>query len=331
VPKLLRLLRARPLAFSLLALCAMVAQAGVGVRTLPAMDAEHGPVTLWYPSAEAESHRAVGAFELDAAWNAAPRPSNRRLVVLSHGSAGSPWPQHGLARALAEAGFIVASPEHQGDNWHDDSLTGPSAWAQRPREVSATIDRLAADPAWAPLFDPRRVGVYGMSAGGLTALVMAGARWDVSRLPAHCAAHAADDAGLCSRVAQAGAGARWRTLPVQSHADARVRAAVSAVPVGVVVLPDSLAALNAPVGLVEASADRVLAPAFHVRALKAACPGCQMLAVLPGAGHDAFFSPWPAALAARAGLSGPEAAGFDREAQLPGLYRTIARFFEQHL
>ena len=155
MPKLLRLLRARPLAFSLLALFAMVAHAGVGVRILPATDAEHGPVTLWYPSAEAESQRAVGAFEL--------------------------------------------------------------------------------------------------------------------------------------------------------------------------------ATLNAPVGLVEASADRVLAPAFHVQALKAACPGCQKLAVLPGAGHDAFFSPWPAALAARAGLSGPEAAGFDRKAQLPGPYRTIARIFEQHL
>jgi predicted dienelactone hydrolase len=319
----------------LLAAAAMAAQAGVGVRTLPAADAQHGPITLWYPSAAADTHRSLGAFELDGAWDAAPQRGNGRLVVLSHGSAGSPWPQHDLARALVQAGFIVASPEHQGDNWHDDSLTGPRAWIQRPREISGTIDRLAADAAFGPLFDAQHVGVYGMSAGGLTALVMAGAQWQGSRMAEHCSAHAAEDPGFCRygqrQVLPQAALAALQALPVQQHADARVQAVVAAVPVGVVVLAPSLAQPKAAVGLVEAQQDRVLAPAFHVRAVQAACARCETLAALPGAGHDAVLSPWPAAVSARAGLSGAEAAGFDRTAQLPALYRTIARFFQQHL
>ena len=326
----------RSLVGSLLLAGAGVAQAGVGVHTLPAADAQHGPVTLWYPSATADTHRSLGLFELDGAWDAAPQRGNGRLVVLSHGSAGSAWPQHDLARALVQAGFIVASPEHQGDNWHDDSLTGPRAWIQRPHEISDTIDRLAADASFGPLFDARHVGVYGMSAGGLTALVMAGAQWQPSRMAEHCRAHATEDEGFCHygqrrQVLPQAALTALQALPPQQHADARVHAVVAAVPVGAVVLPASLAQPGAAIGLVEAQNDRVLAPAFHVRVLQAACPRCETLAALPGAGHDAVLSPWPAGVAARAGLSGPEAAGFDRAAQLPALYRTIARFFQQHL
>lgn len=326
----------RPLLLTLLAAGAATAQAGVGVRTLPPADAQHGPVTLWYPSAADDTRRSLGSFELDAAWNAEPQRGNSRLIVLSHGSAGSPWPQHDLARALVQAGFIVASPEHVGDNWHDDSLIGPRAWMRRPQEISDTIDRLAADTRFGPLFDARRVGVYGMSAGGLTALVMAGAQWQPSLMVEHCQAHGDEDNGFCRYGPQrqsvpASAQAALRALPPQAHADARVHAVVAAVPVGVVVLPKSLAQLAAPVGLVEADSDHVLAPAFHVRAVQAACPRCETLASLPGAGHDAVLSPWPADLAARARLSGAEEAGFDRAARLPPLYRTIAKFFEQHL
>jgi predicted dienelactone hydrolase len=327
----------------LLALMAFArpASAAVGVRMLTAN--EHtGPVTLWFPSAAPETSRSFGPFQIDAAWGAEPQRGNGRLIVMSHGSAGSALPQHDLARALVDAGFIVASPEHAGDNWRDDSALGPVSWMRRPHEIAATIDRLAADPAFGALFDAERVGVYGMSAGGLTALAVTGARWSLSRMARHCEAHAGDDPGFCnygdrttSQVARrrltdwrAGDGNVDTTLHGVSVP--RVRAAVAAVPVGAVIDPASLAEIAIPVGLVVATGDRILAPTLHVNAVQAACRRCRTLAVLDGAGHDGLLSPWPAAIAQRARLSGPEAAAFDR-GRLPHLYRTIAQFFAQHL
>ena len=53
------------------------------------------------------------------------------------------------------------------------------------------------DARFGPLVNTDRVGVYGMSAGGLTALLLAGADWNLANLLRHCAAHLDDDAGLC--------------------------------------------------------------------------------------------------------------------------------------
>ena len=327
----------------LLALAALTrpAVAAVGVRVLPA-DERTGPVTLWYPSAALQAARNLGPFRIEAAWGAAPKRGNGRLIVMSHGSTGSAWPHHDLARALVDAGFIVASPEHAGDNWQDDSALGPLSWMRRPHEIAATIDRLAVDPTFAPLFDAERVGVYGMSAGGLTALEAAGARWSLARMAHHCEAHAGDDAGFCnygdratSRVAQRRVAA-WRAgadnQDTTSHGVvvSRVRASVAAVPVGAVIDPASLVDIAIPVGLVAATADRILAPTMHVNAVQAACPRCRTIAVLDGAGHDSVLSPWPLVVAEKARLSGPESAAFDR-GRLPDLYRTIAQFFAEHL
>ena len=51
-----------------------------------------GPVTVFYPSSTASSLVTRGPFTLDVAWQGAPRVGNRRLVVISHGSGGAPWP-----------------------------------------------------------------------------------------------------------------------------------------------------------------------------------------------------------------------------------------------
>lgn len=57
---------------------------------------------------------------------------------------------------------------------------------QRPGEVSRVIDALALRPACKPLLQLDKVGVHGMSAGGVTALVLAGAQWRLLNLVQHC-------------------------------------------------------------------------------------------------------------------------------------------------
>lgn len=155
------------------------------------------PVTLVYPTAEPVKHLVQGSFEIDVAVDAAPTPGLHTLIVMSHGTGGSALSDHALAATLARAGFIVAQPQHGGDNYADMSKSGPAAWATRPREISAVIDALAASATWRPLLRLDKVGVHGMSAGGGTALVMAGARWRVLDLALHCAEHSDEDLGFC--------------------------------------------------------------------------------------------------------------------------------------
>ncbi|MGH2359896.1 MAG: alpha/beta hydrolase family protein, partial [bacterium] len=140
-----------------------------------------GPVTVYYPSSSDAQTLKRGPFTFHMAWQGVPARGNGRLVVISHGSGGSPWVHADLARTLVDDGFVVAMPEHRGDNFKDHSTPGPESWRRRPAEVSRAIDAVGADPRFKALLSLDRVGVYGMSAGGHTALSLAGGRWS----PAH--------------------------------------------------------------------------------------------------------------------------------------------------
>jgi len=168
------------------------AHAAVGMQEL-ARNEISGPVTVFYPMESAPRVEQRGAFRLELAVSAVPSPGNARLVVISHGSPGSPWVHFDLARTLVDAGFTVALPEHYADNYKDDSGPGPPSWRRRPVEVSLAIDRLSREPAFASRLDLRRVGMFGMSAGGHTALTLAGGRWSPSQLRRDCQLHIAED------------------------------------------------------------------------------------------------------------------------------------------
>lgn len=297
------------------------------------------PITLVYPTAAPNRPIAYGPFALEVAPDAAPARGNGRLVVLSHGTGGSALTDHDLARTLAAAGFVVAQPEHHGDNYRDQSLSGPESWKLRPQEISRAIDAVLHDARFAPLVDGSKVGVHGMSAGGLTALSLAGGRWSEAAAIRHCAEHVADDAGFCfyglrnaadreQRAALYARGVHDAALEVLrgGATDPRVAAVTLVVPLSAVVTADSLAAIKVPVGIVEAPADKVLQPAFHSSRVLALCGQCRALGPLQGAGHFDVLSPMPEAIGRQMALT----PGFDRGA-LPGAYRRIAAFFQQTL
>src|SRR5438445_7706716 len=98
-----------------LALGAACAQAGVGLTQLTGIKGD-GPVTVFYPSSAADRPVQRGPFMLNMAVDGEARRGNGRLVVMSHGSGGGPWVHSNLARSLVEAGFVVAMPQHRGDN-----------------------------------------------------------------------------------------------------------------------------------------------------------------------------------------------------------------------
>jgi predicted dienelactone hydrolase len=329
-----------------IAMAAMpLAWAGMGQLQLGGDDVD-GRVTVFYPSAAPERPEQRGRFKVQLAVGAEPVRGNGRLVVVSHGSGGSPWVHTSLARTLVDAGYVVAFPWHHADNSLDPGRPGPDSWALRPAEVSKAIDAVAADGRLAPLLALDRVGVYGMSAGGHTALSLAGGRWARAGFKRHCLAHLEADfpfcVGLITRldggaldglkkgVARVAISLLFSGEQPQAHDDPRVAAVVAGVPAAADFDLSSLARPRVPLGLVIAAQDRWLAPRFHARAVLAACLPCEVIADLPDAGHGALLSPLPGGLTGTEGDLLNDPPGFDRS-RMGDVDRLIAAFFDRHL
>ena len=335
----------RLLAAMLALLSCALARAAMGQAEIAAT-AEDGPVTMYYPCADPEQAVQRGRLTLSLAPQGRPVPGNGRLVVISHGSGGSPWVHANLARSLVQAGFVVAMPEHHADNYKDDSNPGPDSWTLRPVEVSRAIDAVGRDPRFAPLLQLDKVGVYGMSAGGHTALSMASGRWSPGGFKRHCEAHLEEDfqscVGLITRLTGGWADGirKWAALTVirwrfdddtpRVHADPRVAAVVAGVPSSADFDMASLAASPVPLGLVTAQQDRWLAPRFHSDRVLEACKSCELIAALPTGGHGALLSPLPPGLTGLLGDMLNDPPGFDRS-QMAEVDGRITAFFAKHL
>ena len=327
------------------ALATPFARAGVGLTELPGAPGD-GPVTVFYPTAAPDAPLQRGPFTVQVATQGAPTRGNGRLVVLSHGSGGAAWTQTDLARQLVEAGFVVALPEHRGDNWHDQSEIGPPSWKRRPAEVSRAIDAVARDARFAPLLRLDRVGMWGMSAGGHTALTLAGGRWSPAHLLKHCEAHIAEDFATCAGPSLQLHGSwldqtkislvLWRNrqrlddTQWYGHDDPRIQAVVAEVPFAADFDLATLAAPRVPLGIVQAQQDRWLTPRFHSGPLLAACTPCERVADLPNAGHGTLLSPQPIGPSGTLAWLLADPPGYDR-AEVPRVHQRIVAFMQKHL
>jgi predicted dienelactone hydrolase len=332
------------LAAALIALAA-TAQAAVGLTEIPGREGD-GAVTVYYPSSSDAPTVKRGPFSFQLAPDGAPRRGNGRLVVISHGSGGSPWVHANLARALVEGGFIVAMPTHRGDNYQDPSTPGPESWRRRPVEISRAIDAVGQDPRFRPLLALDKVGIYGMSAGGHTALSLAGGRWSPASFRQYCESHIGEDFQSCVGLITSLRGNildspkqtlalwviryRFSDATWQEHTDPRIAAIVAAVPYAADFDMASLAAPRVPVGLVTAPRDKWLIPQFHGERVLRACVICVRIADVPNGGHGALLSPLPPGLTGLIGDLLNDPPGFDR-AVLPDIDRRIVEFFRKHL
>jgi predicted dienelactone hydrolase len=319
--------------------------ATLGQSALPP-SGEDGPVTVYYPSAAQEQPVRRGRMMLQLAVDAPAQRGNGRLVVISHGSGGSPWVHADLARALVEAGYVVAMPEHRADNFRDAGKPGPDSWTRRPAEVSRAIDAIGRDPRFAPLLQLDKVGIYGMSAGGHTALTLAGGRWSPAGFARHCAAHIAEDFPACVGLFTHLTGGpldglkQWLAVKVirsrfdddraREHQDPRVAAVVAAVPVAADYDLASLAVPRVPLALILAEKDGWLAPRFHGGAVRSVCRSCEVIADMPDAGHGSMLSPLPPDIDGIAGELLNDPPGFDRS-RMPEVDRKIAAFFVRYV
>jgi len=114
----------------------------------------------------------------------APAP----VIIISHGFGDLQESFFFIAEHLASYGFVALLPEHVGSNLgfrqeflggRLNTLLSPMEFLNRPQEITFLIDELerlvSNSPTWAARLDLTRIGMFGDSLGGSTALALAGA------------------------------------------------------------------------------------------------------------------------------------------------------------
>ena len=252
--------------------------------------ADHGgPFTalLHYPCEVAAVATRFGPYELDVSVDAPVAPGRFPLLLISHGSGGSPLLYRSLSLLLARSGYFVALPKHPGNSLGDDALAqSVQNLRNRPRQLVDLLATLLADATFAASIAAEPVTAIGHSLGGYTVLSVAGGQpWTRSREPLTVA-----------------------------H-DTRLGALVLLAPAcGPFLAPQALAPVQVPILAFTAEHD-ALTPDREIRAALAGVPDQARVRIqtLANAGHFSFLSPFPPHMHDPQFAPAQDPSGFDRE------------------
>jgi predicted dienelactone hydrolase len=242
---------------------------------------------LHYPCEQAATPTMFGPYELDVCVEGPLAPGRFPLVLVSHGSGGSPLLYRSISLHLARQGCIVAALKHAGNSLGDDALADTlENLRNRPRQLVELLEALLADRSVGPAISAAPVTAIGHSLGGYTALCAAGAQ-------------------PSSRAHD--------PIPVAHHS--RIGALVLLAPAcGPFLAPQALAALVAPILALTAEHD-ALTPDGEIRMALAgvAEPDRVTIRTVPNAGHFSFLSPFPKQMHHPGFAPAQDPSGFDRE------------------
>jgi predicted dienelactone hydrolase len=282
----------------------------VGYELVEIPDAEGRAISkmVMYPTTAPEAEEQVGPFTLDVAHGAPPSARVASLVLISHGSGGTPATHRELARYLASRGLVVGMPAHPGNHRSDNSLDGTfEILRERPRHLRAVADWFFSRSRFASLFEQRAYSVVGHSIGAYTGLALAGGT--PTSLP-----HQHPD--RVARVVEVEHDPRVTSLVLLAPATPWFR------------LRGSLERVRVPI-LMVASYHDALAPYFVMCPIVeegVADPRQVDCRLVEGASHYSFLSPWPESMRSPAIPPSQDPPGFDRRAFLDALYPDIAAF-----
>jgi predicted dienelactone hydrolase len=262
------------------------------------------PVIVLYPTTSDAAPFKLGQYTELLASKAPIAPGEHGLVVISHGSGGTPLTHRLLAATLARHGNVVALIEHAGNNRNDNRLEDAlENFEGRPRHVSATVDAIYADARLGPQISRHGFSIVGHSMGGYTALAVAG--------------------GAPRKPPRTGP-------PVPVKADARVRSIVLLNPATPWYWGDgTLSRVTIPILMLTAGQDPYTPP-WHGDIVAEGIPDRTALTHrhVPEAGHFSFLSPFPESAKKQGLPPALDPPGFDREAFQPQLARQILEFLE---
>ena len=287
---------------------------------------------MWYPSDSTATSQVFGSFRQTVSIDGRVSGRTLPLILISHGSGGSSASHYDTAVALASHGFVVAALTHTGDNYMDQSYAGNRKdLTDRPRQVIQVLDYMLSQWPGHDHLDPARVGIFGFSLGGFTAIVVSGGTPDLSRMVELCSAR--PTAPECLFVKQRG-GDQLELVtgnPTWPH-DTRVKAAVVAAPaVSYLFGPDSLKGVVIPIQLWRASDDDQVPDEWNTAIVRRELPRTPEEHVVSGAGHYIFLAPCSETLAKQVPQICMDAPGLDRAAFHRSFNNEVVAFFKQTL
>lgn len=259
-------------------------------------------ITIWYPAVSAKNAPEAGS-SLTVVRNAPPAVDRRRgVILLSHGFGGAAVAMGWFATAMAEAGYVVIAVDHPGNNGIEPMTKAAAAlFFERPGDLRRAYSVVAADATLGPLLDADRVAAAGFSAGGFTALALAGGQVEPGRLRRFCADH--PDDGVCrpqlelevpieevlSILESPEARARLAEIAA-TPPHPRIRALLVMAPALVQAFdPATLRSIDRETRFILGGADRVTPNATNGLVAAAALPHAHHQTV-PGAGHYDFLT-----------------------------------------
>jgi len=303
---------------------------GVGISPIQIPDPVSGKLTegyVFYPAPQlTDATTTLGPYVVAAQLHAPPIAGPKPLIILSHGNGGSNLGHHDLATYLASHGFVVATLNQLGDYFGDTSKVGKiEVLAGRPVQVKSVITMLLDDPFWNSLIDAKRIGVAGFSAGGYTALMLAGAKPRFDRFVDFCNQYP-QDKDVCGhrKEAEAEAAKQGKTVTqalqdMQGQlgkygdtADPRVKAVFAMAPLSLIFDEHGFDKVHIPVFLYYGQNDHVLPPEANARHIQPLIKTLYAVKEVPHADHWVFLPPCSAALAKEIPNMCVDPAGVDR-------------------
>lgn len=278
-----------------------------GSRQLEISDDKLGisfPVLVHYPTHTPSAPTQIGPYTMDVSTDAEIAAGKFPLILISHGNSGSHLIYRTISTCLAQHGYIVAMPEHYGNNRRNNELAHTIENLQyRPRHCSLTIDQLLKE--YGSFIIPEKIGIIGHSFGGYTALALAG-----------------------------GTPRTQTGVSVQVESDSRIKALVLMAPAAAYFYPEgSLSRLNVPILLLIAEHDQFTPQQWTSDIIlnRVPDPSQITLRIIENAGHFSFISPFPPAMKKPNFPPSTDPQGFDREAFHRQLPSDILKFLNEKL
>ncbi len=263
------------------------------------------PVWLLYPCIDESRDIKIGPYNINACPDGRLMVGKFPLVIISHGGGGSHLLYRVVAQYLAENGYIVAMPEHHGNNRNDNSLEGQDFnLTLRTAHISLVIDTLLSDPEIKEYIDSDRIFMIGHSMGGFTALAVAGAvPWSIKR------------------------------VRIEVTHDKRVKALVLFAPASAWFQhPDSFENVDLPI-LVFAAEHDMITPYWQSDLIKqkAKDPTQVTIKTVENAGHLSFLAPFPEFMRNKNFPPSQDPDGFDRESFHEELKVDVLHFLRESI
>lgn len=236
-------------------------------------------VQVWYPAVAKALERPV--LYTSTYWGfaapdvAAAQGTKHPLVLLAHGWRGTRFDLSWIAEALARKGYVVASLDApDADAKTFQNAQAPKIWF-RAAVLKQLIDAVGEDSRLKNIIDINTIAVIGHSAGGSTAMVLAGAQIDPERFAKNFPESAPVVAGVWS--------------------DPRIRAIVGLNPgTGPVFTPEGLSHVHVPTLIISGTGDHVAPEASNAQLYAQSVAHAEWLRVAY-ADHYTFMpvcSPW---------------------------------------